>query len=67
MQKYIFRLDKDDPFGEVNTPLTAHDGTMCKAEITEAHGVMSLVDVEFEDGHKDRAFVYELEEVADGN
>ena len=66
MQKYIFRLDKDSPFGEVNTPLTAYNGKNCKAEITEAHGVKSLVDVEFEDGHKDKAFVYELEEVNDG-
>lgn len=65
MQKYIFRLDKHYPFGEVNTSLAYYDGKSCKAEITEAHGVMSLVDVEFEDGRKDKAFVYELEEVND--
>lgn len=66
MKLYIFRYAHEE--GEpVITRLSKYDGKLCGANITEDDDVMSLVKIYFlDDGYETCAYVYELEEVNDG-
>ena len=65
MEKYIFRFDKSYPDeGKHQSILEQHDGQECYADIPARYGLLSTVPIEFIDGYKTVAFVYELEMVS---
>jgi hypothetical protein len=64
---YIFRYDPTYPDeGPDKLLLENHNGMTCFADIGARQRPISLVGIRFEDGYESCAFVYELEEVNDG-
>ena len=63
MKKYIFRMDRSYPDdSSENVVLEAHDGMECFADLSNSCGLWSGAEITFNDGYKNYAFVYELEE-----
>lgn len=65
---YIFRYDPTYPLDteERTAELASHDGMLCSANIDPIIPVTAMTTISFQDGYETSAFVYELEEVNDG-
>ena len=66
---YIFRCDRTylmDTEDETKE-LLAHDGETCSVQMPVGWGPLTtMVTINFQDGYETSAFVYELEEIQDG-
>lgn len=62
---YIFRYDPTYPLDteESTAQLASHNGMLCSANIDPRSPLISMTTINFQDGYKTSAFIYELEEV----